>query len=63
MFYLGKWSSDWGNQHNLGIIDVLCISISTILYGIFTFFGTVYCDYPRVFYTVGAVGLGKYFIK
>ncbi|CAD5216808.1 unnamed protein product [Bursaphelenchus xylophilus] len=42
----------------LGIIDMACISINSIMAGYFAWHGTVFCDYPVTMYVSGAISTG-----
>ncbi|CAD5220472.1 unnamed protein product [Bursaphelenchus okinawaensis] len=42
----------------LGIIDVACIFINSIMDGFFAWHGNVYCDYPDIMYISGAISTG-----
>ncbi|KAI6236189.1 hypothetical protein M3Y95_00131200 [Aphelenchoides besseyi] len=42
----------------LGVIDVACIFINSILSGIFTYEGSVFCDHPTLMYISGGISTG-----
>ncbi|KAI6200664.1 hypothetical protein M3Y96_00757900 [Aphelenchoides besseyi] len=45
----------------LGVIDVACIFINSILSGIFTYEGAVFCDHPTLMYISGGISTGLWF--
>ncbi|CAD5212433.1 unnamed protein product [Bursaphelenchus okinawaensis] len=42
----------------LGIIDMACISINSIMAGYFAWHGNVFCDYPKIMYISGSISVG-----